>query len=909
MGTAPTKKLHIAQRANASTPNTVEQKSPLKIVAALFHSDRYAGGRCRLFPFGNPIAENLLKEMRAKDASQVGIDADTNTLHYLMSENAAVPGWKDRWVSVVLSDRVPDGDYLLEVPYRGKGAGGGGDGTFFQIVRIGGKFIAAGPKGEKLSPDPKIDPPVCDFVIGDGYSLEEAFFNHFAYCYGHLALLMEKTLAAAAKGEEAPEAGSGEAKVKDFKTKMGVARGFQESIGWILGAPKKAGENFFKVIKTLDKLVGNDSVAKKALLPLWEKSGVGKADLESVRKGVAGILIGADGEIERPKSTLEAVENLWTEKIETLEDSKAFRRISDPIEMAGKIMEFMGTTLEAAEVMKGFFEAEKAFMDFLKTSGKITWAIEARLTEPERDRLTYSGRMSPPPSGGGKSTPWERAGFFTRSDLTSLETLKMAEDHLSGTAHTEAAKFTLNMSSMAVGFCELVELLGKVGKAAKTVQKVATFVDEKIGTNEIEAALKRLQDAWHDAMADAHNNVEIHNNFFSSGFQGSGYQAFFELKAQFLLRAKALYGLKKLVDMCGPAVDPARKGTVCRGSNYVHDKADWLELDSRFSARVERFKVKEYVEKVILSDRFWVRIDHAESDWIHHWLHESDTDYRDAVLRTEDPGDPKTWYEVNFNRYWPIHFMDHEDIEEFCRDFSIDWSAVNRADIKRCFLQRGVSSWKNIGASGLSALTVSHWVTMGKDESIDSETPVRAVLEFSDAAKVRPGVPASFQVVRTDGFNVPGPIFNTLVRPLSSREHKSTGIPEGRFAAIVELTYSYRWKEGPVFFSREPKVFAGLKPLIETHKWYGYATEGLVHGVQSKMRHDDAVAKIPNPMTMMVTYAVGDGRIHGETDEVRLVPEYRMGPPDDLFDMRNRDKFCDLDFLQRLVAEEPPPKG
>ncbi|HQU13509.1 MAG TPA: hypothetical protein PKV70_04605, partial [Thermodesulfobacteriota bacterium] len=308
----------------------------------------------------------------------------------------------------------------------------------------------------------------------------------------------------------------------------------------------------------------------------------------------------------------------------------------------------------------------------------------------------------------------------------------------------------------------LGEIVGeKAEKAYETAKSVAGFVDAHLGSNDIERWVKELETFWHDEMAYASNNSEILHRFIGM------YPPYTErqtIALQFLMRAKVLYGLKRLIAMCGPAVDKDRYDSVIAMKAYMKDKNDWL-----IRKNVDALGIKEYIRDFCLADRFWVRKSHAHHDWIHHYvqLDHGDAEYRDEVLRKEDPGNDKEWFEVDFQRYWPIHFMDIEDVHKFCERFSNDWSPLKSGDVERCFLQRGEAMWKPIPGSVDRALEITSWVDLKDGDVIDSETPVRAVMVFSGTARVATGVPVRFQIERTDGFNVPGPAYNTVARPCS----------------------------------------------------------------------------------------------------------------------------------------------
>jgi hypothetical protein len=592
-------------------------------------------------------------------------------------------------------------------------------------------------------------------------------------------------------------------------------------------------------------------------------------------------------------------------------------------EAVGFALECVGNLSDGAEVVAKFAEAENAAMDFFAALGGM---VNSRLAMMPWDReyARSGGEERANVRKDDARPPWEKSGCVVVEDLNVLTELKMNCDNKRGDAAVAAAKYTLAMSAWVLGLGKFGE--GIVGKGAaegaekgwKTIKEVYDGYQMITGEDRVGVLLKDLEKWWHDSTAYYANNNDILHHFIGIT---TGYQAESELKIQYLMRCKVLYILKRLINECGSPVKQVK--SVFTENNFIRTGAEWVGAQGNFDEYVQRYRIKEYIRDYCMSERFWVRKDHACLDWVHLFLKELDEKHRNAILRTEDPGDEKNWFEVNFKRYWPIHFVITDDVIAFCRKFSTDWTGIAQDDVEDVFLQRGEARWEAIPGSPLTSLVVSRWVDFGNWEVVDSETPVRAVMVFRQSkGKNLNGIPVRFTVERTDGLNVPGPSYNAVSAPISEEDGKSLGIAGGRTAAVCDFTYSYRWKKSETQ-CEEAKVYHGLKPMLGSISWEDL---GPTLGYKAYKRVSDAMGdavRVPLGfplMSMGVRYSLGDGIVKGwavkrsrkkfyyPSTEILLACERRTGPMDAVFNERNRAKFRDTEFLQRQCAEAPPPE-
>ena len=198
-------------------------------------------------------------------------------------------------------------------------------------------------------------------------------------------------------------------------------------------------------------------------------------------------------------------------------------------------------------------------------------------------------------------------------------------------------------------------------------------------------------------------------------------------------------------------------------------------------------------------------------------------------------------------------------MHKFCERFSNDWSPLKSKDVERCYLQRGEAKWSPIPGTGDRALEITRWVDLQDGEMIDSG-PRQGGVDFHGDGKDLQRVPVRFQVERTDGFNVPGPAYNTVARPCSKEDGEAIGVEKGRYVAILDFTYSYRKKQAKNFPEETAKIYHGIKPMVESIAWADVVKTTEL----AKFSADWVYHKIrPQEMTMAVRYAVGDGNVAG----------------------------------------------
>ena len=712
-----------------------------------------------------------------------------------------------------------------------------------------------------------------------------------------------------------------------FKTYCGVAHTTQEMVANAIGIVK-FDFPFFKNLKKLDDFLSVDEglfhkqrqkladLAHPNIMFLWQKTGLQKAVLKWTREAeqpnIDGLSVREEGKWKR-LSSMGVIDEVYLEKYrQSLEENAGFRKFSQGVEMIGVAFELVDCILETAEMIAAFNEAWVAWARMGQELGKVS-----------RDIREFGSQWE------GIDTPWKHHGhgFFSRGDLALLENLKMTADNSASSAQDAGWKWFLKMAPQALGFCECGELFKEVKSLEKAqtaygaAKKFATTVDKLTHANVVDIYETQIANKWHDLNASTANDSALMYHGIGMSTQYGNQQA---IALQFYVRAKVLYGLKRLIDLCGPLGKEGDRQRRVSKYNFIQS---WTTPGKTFEQAVAELRVNEYITELCLARSFWVRKDHLLADWLHHWMQEKDPTHKDQILRTKEPTeDQDRWFKVDFQRYWPIHYRDIPTVEKFAAQFSTDFSSVDDSDVQTCFLQKGTSSWAVVpGTSdGSKMLRIAKWELLLDKDVIDSETPVRAILVFKKDAPVRAGLPVTFQLERTDLLNVPGPVYQTIARPLATPGAVETGHLEkdpelGKYkdqmGAIVSFSYSYAWKRNGN--ELPAKIYYGLKPMIEDPSWKdAISTLGFKYVYQwARNAHEWLV---PCNMTFAVKYNAGDGHVDGyahtrngfwnSTVEVTVQPDHISGPQDPEFNQRNHAKFTDLDFLRRQLPESPPPK-
>jgi hypothetical protein len=912
------KSVEIAPSVNTTNVNTLNKRSIANLVGIVFHADLYKG-RCKLYPVHNTEAANRLQLMsrQPEDWCRPDLmkccDKHPEAHCYFTSEIKQDPDKANRWVCFVEDPYVPPGKYMLEV-HRKKGK------PIYQLIQLKGKMFARNPEsGRPL--DQSHESPVelmTDFVLGDGFSLEEALYNLCSYRYEKsIGVLREKDMDKVAKGEN-PESG--------FKTALGIAHTTQEMVAHAIGIVK-LDFSFYKNLKKAEQfLAGDKGRFTKQIMFLWQKSGLESSILnftkDSEQPNVDGLLVWTkSGDKLKRLSGLGIIEENYLE---------AYRKSVEEYKIGGKVkVESLSETIEI--IGTGF-----ALIDNVIETWKMiaafdeSWVAWCRMQE---ELSNVSRHVLAVPTEG---QPWQAhgGGWFNRGDLMVLENLKMVADNAAADAQDAGWSWFMKVLPQALGFCEFGELF-KDSKAFQKGQKIysiakiaGTKVDQLMHSNVIDIYEKQIATKWHDLNAWIANDNAL---MIHAAGMDQRHWSQQRIGLQFFVRAKVIYGLKRLIDLCGPL-----GGTAGRTSKYNFIES-WTTPRKTFDEAVDTLNVEGYIRDLCLSDGFWVRKDHFLVDWLHHWHQEVDSrkpsksaDHRNEIIRTTEPENQDAWFKAEFQRYWPIHHMDIETVRAFAARFSTNCSAVDDSDVETCFLEYGFATWHEAPGDlkgQTKYLKISHWSLLRDGSRIDSETPVRAVLVFKKNSRASLGVPVTFQIERTDWLNVPGPVYRTVVRPLET----SAAVTEGKIekdsslthkykdhlGAIVSFSYSYIWKKDRESEDEPAKVYYGLKPMIESTEWRETLKEFGFKKLWALARNAKQWIH-PSTMDFAVKYCVGDGEAEGYaktdggfwngTTEVTVQPELISGPPDPEFNARNRAKFADLEFLQRQLPNAPPPK-
>ncbi|HKE23594.1 MAG TPA: hypothetical protein VKB88_14605 [Bryobacteraceae bacterium] len=888
-----------AQSAAEDNFNTHDLKAVAKLVYVVFHADRYQG-RCKLYPLENGDAVARLRQMKERPEEWCRPEfmrccEQHATPCFFTSEITKDPDSPNRWICAITDPLIPQGKYMLEAPQK-QGL------PIFQIIQIKGKMFAREPiSGKRM--DGASGFPVdllLDAVIGDGVTLEEALYNLCSYRYqDSIGAMRDEDVEKVARGEE-PSSG--------FKTVVGVIKTAQETVAGSLGYVK-AEFSWFKNLKSLDKLLAGDKGRHTAqIMKYWQKSGLPAAIVKFTSEhylNIDGLIIAtnADGKYKR-LSGLNVIDENYLEPYraalerEALKGNYTFGDLCQHVEAVGQGLEMLDNLIETYEMVAAFDRSWGA------------WAkMQAMLTKVS---VTLN-------KGSDPHQPWNvhGNGCFMRGDLAMLENLKMAADNSAADAQAAGWAWFMKMAPQVIGGLGVGEAFAdfKAGKKTISAYKGGSWIwkkaDNLTHADIMHSYQKQVATRFHDLNAWIANENALMHHAIGMSVQ------FYEVQAialQFYVRAKVLYGLKRLIELCGPVRSQTRRVSKY---NFIQN---WSAMNTTFDQMVDQFGIKQYIDELCLAPAFWIRRDHLLADWLHHWMQEQSSGHRDQVIRTSEPPDPEHWFRVEFQRYWPIHYSDIADAHKFAQKFSTNWTSVDDNDVDCCFLERGNCTWKTVGGGTLP--TIWSWDLLRDEDVIDSETPVRAVLVFKKDAPVCAGIPVTFQLERTDWLNVPGPVYQTVVRPLDptagpdTEKDKTLLHYKDRYGAVVNFSYSYEWKKkgGETVPAR---VYYGLKPMLETPEWKEMLSPTGFAKLIWALNRAERQRLFVSSMDMAVKYSVCDGQVQGyakagntfwdSTTEVTVQARHKWAPPDPEFDERNLAKFTDVEFLRRLCPTAAPP--
>jgi hypothetical protein len=792
-----------------NSAGTVDRGKERRLVTVYFHSKRYAG-KCKLIAL-NP---------------RPGTPSEWTSAEITQGSESNI------WGAAFAEEDIPKGDYLLEVPLAGQDGKSRKirqriqlDHAYQDIVGVSGNSATFTDGIERILHEP---------LIGDGYSLEEAFLRLFNYKYVDSIGDLLKSVT--------PQGGAGGGNGKGstaFATMLGVTKALHDRAAAALGF-LSLNNSYFKNFAKIRSMVQEMPRSWKGLA---QKS--------------ANIFIGEGGEAAHERMVKRWGLKDWSEEVE---------KWNKPVEVLGKILETYEQGAKVVEFIESFSAAKKAEEQYLSGVG-----------ENFRNRI---------------ETP-KFQDFFSRGELIQLEALRQEADNRAGEAQNQGVGFTADMVGLAIGviFPEgfIKSILGE--KFAKVIDVIGWIksgleeFDEWAFNSTIANRYRDLSEWWHDSSAYTHLDNAIFHTLVGRSHH-SWEQC--EYSLQFLYRTKVLYGLMKLIGDCG---------------SFEKDPGV-------FRKKVAELRIQEYLNRFLWGGPFWVRNNHLTVDWVQHFHVESNQEFRRQVICFEAPTDGGAsnesnssitwnqwgehgWTKVDFQRWFPIHFMDHPDAASFAEVFSTDYSSVSEKHVETTFWQyasevtvteakRPDGTVENVNEE------ITAWKVLEHGDIIDSEMPVRAVIVLKKNAPVRTGTPAMVQLKRVDWGNVNGPTYKSVVRRLSDKDllpdsvvdatsRKRISGLEDRKGVIVEFDYAYTWKG-----HAPSKIYSGLKPL-----------KGSSHSL------------IAQNMMMSAWWTLGRNEAQdwiANGKEIRLIPFDASKSRD--FNRRNSDKFTDKDFLTRDTATE-----
>ena len=287
------------------------------------------------------------------------------------------------------------------------------------------------------------------------------------------------------------------------------------------------------------------------------------------------------------------------------------------------------------------------------------------------------------------------------------------------------------------------------------------------------------------------------------------------LQSQYQLRAESLYGLMRLLTRCAIEVDESYSGKLSR----MFDKSNRDDLS--YLGNIKHYRVNDYIDRFVLNDgwqlpesmllpitldQHWIQI--VEEDLLDGIIASSDTsalEKAEALMerhtgvdvfslataegRVEAVKDMYDWVKdsvlasplqgidyvrfsssdefehrddmmtAQYQRFFPIHYMAADDIDDFSGKFKNDFSGIKDDTYSLfCISARGFASQKDINEG---------WVPL--KERLNSAAGLSPVDQirisvFLDHTKIEKQIaddsirymPIQVKPIRCDGYNIPG---------------------------------------------------------------------------------------------------------------------------------------------------------
>jgi len=197
---------------------------------------------------------------------------------------------------------------------------------------------------------------------------------------------------------------------------------------------------------------------------------------------------------------------------------------------------------------------------------KVSTTLRSRAREPEK--------------------PWNAHvnGCFLRGDLAMLENLKMVADNSAADAQDAGWAWFMKIAPQVLGGLGLGEAFKEytTGTRMMSAYKDGSWKKADMSHSRVMECYKEQVATWfHDLNAWIANDNAL---FQHAVGMSSQYYKFQAIALQFYVRAKVLYGLKRLVDLCGTVTSQIR-----RVSKY-----NFIQADRMFSRNVETQSCTEF---------------------------------------------------------------------------------------------------------------------------------------------------------------------------------------------------------------------------------------------------------------------------------------------------------------------------
>ncbi len=740
-----------------------------------------------------------------------------------------------------------------------------------------------------------------DIVTCDPISVEESVMLQYPTIYGHL-------ITAAKKRTDYPDLGADPA-YKDFPKAL---EQWSDRLSWIHGKAKLA-----------VGLINADSRDKRAKLlgkALWAQIQPDNELLKATRNSidlafqVKGVVkewkeLAKEAEAEEALANLKRL--LWKDvngtfekyrwwkyvkeeyvdgdKVKILELASASDAERQVILRAGiperrtELEELVGKKAGSA-IQKGLVAAQMA-IDVYKAALAFNDVLDAR--KELRDLQSDFDHLLDQVKSVLAKSP-------SREGLGNLERMRAATVVADQKLDEEEAKAAMAAVDVVLGALTLVGVGGAALAAivlAKEVgslgKEVVVDLAEWLDRVAFKGFLNDLYVRQWKRMADLARESTSNQSLMPSASTNGGKD---DLHVQFRLRAEALHGLV---------------GLFTRASVASKDEAQYLE-------RVQKYRVAEYVKYFLLNqgwqfplhpmvpismDTAWMYLSGpfgaANSEQALREQFGFASPIKSAIVDRIPMG--MTMLSVvdsvaasnavaNFHGSFPLHRMDEPDFTAFAKAFRPAWRELDADSIDyTCIYRRPADS---TGDGGWQPINPKNAKSVEELEVLSPLDQIRILVVLKE--EVKPGCyPISFQLYRTDGLNLTGPVYRDVIRRLD----KDLLPSEKQFGPTKDRADGRMGCVCFPFYQVGKKVVPGIKPLAGGAKNLGvglYELLGYLHDMRYAFKVKVGDASEGEWLKIGAANAA-----RSELDEIRVGI---TGKP-------NEDRLLVADFLERESQE------